>query len=140
MDTIPKYKIGTSIAVDKEKVLDYFSIYIDHKNENEELETYTCRDNSLLILQKSKEENKVFVKFHCNIEVNTQQKSISFPGKSWFLVFCNEIGCGIQNLNTKVIMPASDGAIMSDMFSSEAFRIAKHFASHPKDKPKHKTE
>lgn len=139
MEIIPKYKIGTSIAVDKQKVLDYFYIYIDHKNENEELETYTCKDNSLLIIQQSKEENKVFAKFHCNIEVNVQEKSTSFPRKSWFLVFCREIGCEIQNLSTKVIMPASDGAIMSDMFSSEAYRIAKHYASHPKDKPKNKT-
>ncbi len=136
MDIIPKYKIGTSIPVNKQKVLDYFSIYIDHKNENEKTETYTCTDNSLLILLQSKEENKVFVKFYCNIGVNTQDNSMNFPGKTWFLVFCQENGSGIQNLNTKVIMPASDGAIMSDLFSSEAFRIAKHFASQPKDKPK----
>lgn len=136
MHRIPKYKIGTSIAVDKQKVLDYFRMYIDHKNEHENGETYTCKDNSLLILQQSNEANNVFVKFHCAIEVNTQEKSTSFPGQSWFLAFCKEIGCDIQNVTTKVIMPASEGALLSDLFSSEAFRIANHCASHPKDIPK----
>lgn len=134
MNTIPKYKIGTSIAVDKQKVLDYFYKYIDHKKENENTETYVCKDSSILILQQGKEENKVFVKFHCTIAVNDQEESMTFPGKSWFLDFCKETGCNIQNLTTKVIIPASDGAITSDMFSSEAFRIAKHSASHPKNK------
>lgn len=133
MDIIPKYKIGTSIAVDKQRVLDYFHDYIDHKNEKEAHETYICKDDSLLVLQKSDQTGRVFVKFHCNIQVNARDKSVGFTGKSWFLMFCEEIGCEIQNLNTKVIMPASDGAIMSDLFSSEAFRKVSHAADHPKD-------
>ncbi len=140
MDSIPKFKIGTSIAVDKQKVLDYFYIYIDHKNEDKDIETYTCKDDSLLILQQSKEENKVFVKFHCNIKVNAQEQAMGFPGQSWFLDFCKEIGCEIQNLRTKIIMPASDGAILSDLLSSEGFRIAKQEAGRAKDKPDNRTE
>lgn len=134
MQIIPKYKLGTTIAIDKQKVLTYFDIYIDHKIENEEKEFYTCKDGSFLILLPSKIESKVFVKFHLNLQIDPFRKSVSFLGKIWFMNFCKENKSEIQNLRTKVFMPVSDGAIMSYIYTSESHRIAKHYAEHPKDR------
>jgi hypothetical protein len=134
MDIIPKHKLGTTIAVDKQKVLTYFNIYIDHKIEDREKEYYTCKDGSILILQPSNIESKVFVKFFLNLQIDPTRKSVSFIGKIWFMNFCKENNSEIQNLRTGVVMPVSDGAIMSDIFTSEAHRLARHYAEHPKDK------
>jgi hypothetical protein len=129
MPIIPKHKLGTSTAIDKQKVFDYFNIYIDYKIEDTERESYVCKDGSVLILQPSSIEGKIFVNFHINIEVD-------YTGKIWFMQFCRENNTEIQNLRTGIIMPVSDGAIMSDLWSSEASRISRHFANNPKDKQK----
>ena len=134
MEIIPKYKLGTIIAIEKQIVMDYFLTCIDFESEEAEKESYTCKDGSLLILQPSNNENKVFVKFHCNLQVNPQEKSVCFLGAGWFLDFCKKNNLEIQNLRTKTVMPSSEGAIMSDIFTSEAFRLAKHYVRHPKDR------
>lgn len=123
---IPKYKIGTTIPIDKQKVLDFFSVYIEYQKENAVKETYVCKGGSILILQPSEDEKQVWVKFHVNIEKD-------FYGKIWFMDFCRTHHSLIQNLRTKVISPVSDGAIMSEIYNSKEFRIANHFMSHPKD-------
>ncbi|WP_337085142.1 hypothetical protein [Elizabethkingia anophelis] len=135
INKIPKYKLGTTIAIDRLKVLSYFDIYIAHKNEGTEKETYTCKDGSILILQPGNIDTKVFVKFHLNL-LDPIENALSFPGKNWFIQFCRENNSEIQNLRTGVIMPVSNAYIMSDIFTSEAFRISRHYATHPKDKPK----
>jgi len=139
MDTIPKHKLGATISIDKWKVLEFFNPYIDHKVEDSEKETYVCKDNSLLILQQSDTDGKVFVKFHLNLLIDASRKSVSIQGKVWFMEFCKEHHSEIQNLRTGVVMPVSDGAIMSDIFTSEAFRLAKHYSQHPNDQNNKKT-
>ncbi|GAA4272518.1 hypothetical protein U6A24_09780 [Aquimarina gracilis] len=133
MDTALKHKLGTTIAIDKREVLDYFSVYINNQMEDSKNESYLCKDYSFLILQQSAIKGKVFVKFHLNFLIDASQKTMSFEGKNWFIRFCKTYNSEIQNLRTGVVMPASDGAIMSDIFTSEAFRRAKHRSQHPKD-------
>ncbi len=139
MDNTLKYKLGATIAIDKRKVLDYFSAYINYQVEDSKKESYVCKDYSLLILQQSDIKGKVFVKFHLNLHVDTSKKTMSSQGKIWFMQFCKEHNSEIQNLRTGVVMPVSDGAIMSDLFSSEAYRLAKHHFQHPNDKQNKKT-
>lgn len=127
MQYIPKYKIGTIIAIDRQKVFDFFSDYIAYKEEDATKETYVCKEGSLLILQPAENEEQVWVKFHVNIENG-------FLGKIWFMNFCRAHHSLIQNLRTKIVLPVSDGAIMSEIYSSEACRIMKHYWCHPKDK------
>lgn len=140
MDVIPKYKLGTTIAVDKLKVLAYFNIYIDHKNGETGKESYTCKDGSILILLQSNIESKVFVQFHLNLQVDPVERSVGFLGKIWFMKFCEENNSKIQNLRTGVVMPVSDGAIMSDIFTSESYRLARHYTEHPKDRKNGKSK
>ncbi|MEL1242838.1 hypothetical protein AAEO56_01080 [Flavobacterium sp. DGU11] len=124
---IPKYKIGTTICIDKIKVLDFYDRYIDHRKAHEQWEIYTLKDDSVLILKPSNEPNKIFVDLHLNIE-------IGFIGKIWFMEFCKDNHSKIKNLRTGIIMPVSDGAIMSDIYTSKSFGIANHFHNNPKDK------
>lgn len=123
-----KYKIGTTIAIDRQQVLDFFSPYINRPFEAAPTETYICREGSLLVLVPGDTEEKVFVHFHLNLYAAT------FEGKIWFMRFCSKHASEIKNLRSGAIMPVSDGAVLSDLFGSRAFRIAQHYIDNPKDK------
>lgn len=135
MNTNLKHKIGTTIAIDNQKVLNYFSKYIlsNQQLNDAKKNSYWCIDDSIIVLKPSENKEKVFVQFHLNFLVNPSKNSISFEGKIWFMEFCKKYNSEIKNLRTGVVMPVSDGAIMSDIFTSETFRLAKHRANHPKD-------
>lgn len=138
MDIIPKYRIGTTIAIEKQNVLSYFEKHIDCKNENETRESYTCKDGSILVLLPSDIASKVFVRFDLNL-FNPIDESVSFIGKIWFMNFCKENNSMIKNLRTGLVMPVSDGAVTSDIFHSKAFRVSLHLANNPKDKQNKRT-
>jgi len=140
MFIIPKHKLGTTVAIDKEKVLDYFEVYIDKKNEDTVKESYNCKDGSVIILRPSNIESKVFVKFHLNPQIDTIKRSVGYIELILIMKFCKENNSEIQNLRTGVVMPVSEGAIMSDIFTSEAHRIARHYANHPKDRQNTKSK
>lgn len=129
-----KYKIGTTIAIDRQKVLHFFSPYIDSPVEGATVETYTCREGSLLILLPSGIKENVFVQFHLNLNADPQNPEGDLEGKIWFMQCCKQYGSEIKNLRSGEILPVSDGAIMSDLFSTKAYRIASHFYNNPKDK------
>ncbi len=133
MEDTLKYKIGTTKPIDEKDVLKFFEVYIDHSIDIPEKGKYVCIDQSVLVLKLSGLEDNVYVEFHLNFEIDSTTQSLGFSGKDWFMKFCNAYNSEIKNLRTKVIMPVSDGAIMSDIRSSEAFKQAKHRAFHPKD-------
>ena len=56
---------------------------------------------------------------------------ISVSGKNWFLKFCKQYNSEIIFLNKKkkIILPASDGALTSAIFTSVAFLKAKKILS-----------
>lgn len=128
MEQQPKYKIGTTIAIERQQVLDFFSPYINRPFEAALTETYICREGSLLVLVPGDTPEKVFVQFHLNLYAETLE------GKIWFMSFCSIHASEIKNLRSGVIMPVSDGAILSDLFHSRAFRITQHYIDNPKDK------
>lgn len=128
MEQQPKYKIGTTIAVDRQQVLDFFSPYINRPFEATPTETYICREGSLLVLVPGDTPEKVFVQFHLNLYAETLE------GKIWFMKFCSKHASEIKNLRSGMIMPVSDGAILSELFRSRAFRITQHYIDNPKDK------
>lgn len=132
MNNLPKHKFGTTIAIEKQKIRDYFSNYFNHQTDGPE-ESYQLIDGSLLVLKPSGIPEKAFVHFHLKLQIDQEDKSVSFQGKNWLMDFCKEYDSQIQNLRTKVVMPVSEGAIMGDIMRSETFRLSLHAANHPKD-------
>lgn len=134
MQTIPKYKFSTTIPIDKQKVFDFFSTYIEYQIENAVWETYVCKDGSLLVLRPNNNEGSVWVYFHLNITVDQSRQSIGFIGINWMMNFCKEYHSEILNVRKKIVLPVSEGAVMSVIYTSIAFRIAQHYACNPKDR------
>ncbi len=128
------YKMGTTIAIDRQRVLDFFNTYISHSIASAPFETYLCREGSLLVLVPGDIKENVFVQFLLNLNSDKQEPGRELEGKIWFMKFCKQHNSWIKNLRSGTILPVSDGAIMSDMFSSRSFKIAQHQLNHPKDK------
>lgn len=68
-----------------------------------------------------------------NITVDQSRQSIGFIGINWMMSFCKEYHSEILNVRKKIILPVSEGAVMSVIYTSIAFRIAQHYAYNPKD-------
>lgn len=133
MQTIPKYKFSTTIPIDKQKVFDFFSTYIEYQIENAVWETYLCKDGSLLVLRPNNNEGSVWVYFHLNIAVNLSDRTITI-GINCFINFCKIHHSEIMNVRRGIVLPASEGAVMSVIYNSKSFRIADHYLWNPKDR------
>lgn len=129
------YKIGTTIPIKSEIILSFFAKHtVDERFNN--LTEFQLKDGSKIQLKRSLDDDKYFVNIYLkfNIIQNLGQKtnSLSFP-LQLILNFFTECNSQIKNLRTNVIMPISEGALLSDIFSTNQFRKAMQLASNPKD-------
>lgn len=131
MREIPKYKIGTTIPIDKDIIINYFKNVVDFNNVIETQKEYHFQDNSILILKKSLYKNQYFVNFYIQFQVS--DRAIEFKSTPFILKFFIENNSKIKRLNRKEIMYASEGALLSDIYHSRSFKIARHIAEHPKN-------
>lgn len=83
-----KYKTGSTIAIDRQQVPE-FSAYINNRQETATVETYSCRESSLLILLPSGKEGSVYVQFQLNLADDSRNQDIDMEGKIRFMNFCN---------------------------------------------------
>lgn len=133
MQTIPKYKFSSTIAIGRQKVFDFFNTYIEYQLTDAARETYVCKDGSWLVLRPSGTQECVWVTFLLNITVDRSRQLIGFIGINWMMIFCKENHSEIMNVCKGIILPVSEGAVMSVIINSMGFRIAKHYAENPKD-------
>ena len=72
----------------------------------------------------------------CKFDLLDESNSLNFRPLQKFLNFCAKYNISIRSTRNQAVLPASFGAVFSDMKSSKAFRQALHMSMHPKDQPK----
>lgn len=128
------YKLAINQALLKNQVLLFFDKFILRQEPYKKKKVYRLRDNSLLILHNSDNEEKVYVEFHCKLSPIKKEKAIRFLGLSWFEKFCLENNLEVKILEYNFAITPSKGTLLSYLFHSKVFGKARHMASHPKDK------
>ena len=125
---IPKYKLCTANSVEKEDALRYFIDFICEESLYKDKPAYRCVENSLLIFHSSGIENLIFLEIHCSIIGQPGTGTVSFESAMKFMKFCVSQKTDIKIPRNKCILPASEGALMSDLFNSQSFKKAMYNA------------
>ncbi len=123
---IPKYKLVALKPIERTLVMNFWDSFI--RQIPTEANLYECNDGSNIVLHNSNDEDLVFVEFQCQLSVT--ERSVSFGLAEQFLKFCRTYESSIRVLRNKSEIPASFGAMFSDMKNSLAFRKASHLAEH----------
>ena len=129
-ENIPKYKLCTANSVSKADAKLYFSNFIAEETLYKNKEAYECIEGSLLIFHPSGIENFIFLEIHCKIIAKPGTGSVSCKSVMKFMKFCVRQQTDIKIPRNKCIMPASEGALMSDLWNSQAFKKARHYAEY----------
>lgn len=125
---IPKYKLCTANSVNKFEALTYFTGFIYEETLYKNKPAYRCTENSLLILHPSGIENLIFLEMHCSIIGKPGTGRVDFKSAMKFMKFCVCQKTEMKIPRNKSILPASQGALMSDLFNSKSFKKAMHNA------------
>jgi len=133
---IPKFRLRTTITFELNEVKNYFNLKY---NVSPALGLNTHIKGADIILLEEKEK-RVIVEFHCSIKsLPDNEAGMDISSKNVALSFCKNFKTELISLHTKSTIPASDGALTSelfDLFKSSKFRKAWHFLNHPKDREK----
>lgn len=125
---IPKYKLCTANSVSKDDVLTFFADFISEKTLYKNKEAYRCIEDSLLVLHPSGVENLIFFEMHCSIIGKPRTGKVNFKSAIKFMKFCEMQKTHMKIPKNKSILPASEGALLSDIFNSQSFKKAMHNA------------
>lgn len=129
------YKIGSTIPIKRELIVSFFEKLIVEK-QSMNLYEFELKDGSKLLLKNSIDKDKFFVNIYLkfNIIKDEGQKSDTLRFSLYpILKFFTKCDSGMKNLRTNVEMAVSEGALLSDIYSSSQFRKALRIASNPKD-------
>lgn len=126
----PKYRVCTTIPVLRVDVRVAFTKHLVPCSP--ELLAWLCNDGSELIFHPSIDPQRFFVEFRCQFHSEILN-TVNFGLLPTVIQFCRVHGGWIKVIRSGSILPASSG-IYSDVFHSHAYRVAAHFASHPKDR------
>ena len=70
----------------------------------------------------------------CDFNLLDEEGNLNLLDIQHFINFCAERNVLIRSKRNGSVLPASFGAVFSDMKRSKAFRQALHIANHPKDR------
>ncbi|AFY57709.1 hypothetical protein Riv7116_5327 [Rivularia sp. PCC 7116] len=125
---IQKYKLCTANSVSKTDALTYFIDFICEETLYKNKPAYRCVEDSLLIFHPSGIENLIFLEIHCRIIGKPGTGRVNFKSAIKFMKFCVWQKTDMKIPRDKSIIPASEGALMSDLFNSQSFKKAMHNA------------
>ena len=125
---IPKYKLCTANSVSTTDALIYFTDFICEEIVYKNKPAYQCIEDSLLIFHPSSTNNLIFLEIHCSIVSKPGTGTVNFKSAMKFMKFCVWQNTDIKIPRNKSILPASEGALMSDLLNSQSFKKAMHNA------------
>jgi hypothetical protein len=130
---VPHYRLSTASSVKQEVV---WSHYFEGVVQPVIVGTPRCLElptGSVLVLYSSADPERVFVEIRCQFAL--VDNGVDLASAEDFLLFCESAGTAIRVGRNGNAIPASIGALLSDIKSSRAFRWALHLATHPRDIP-----
>ncbi|XXX75413.1 hypothetical protein WMF30_47970 [Sorangium sp. So ce134] len=126
----PKYRLSTVQAVAKDEALASFMDALPGPLLPEE-NLWRCQDGSSIVFKASKKNELFYMELQCQFHA-LPEGNVSFGLLPRMIEFCRIHGGALRTIRNNSILPASCG-IYSDVFSSNAYRIARHLANHPND-------
>jgi hypothetical protein len=112
--------------VSERLLLRRFSDHITRDNWSPKGRIYDCRDGSRFVLSKSDSPGFVFVELQAYLDEG-------FRMVEEFVAWCRVEQIGLRSVRNGRLLPASMGAVFSDMKRSKAFRSAAHKWANPRD-------
>ncbi len=92
---------------------------------------WACVDGSEIRFLPSEDKTRFYVEFRVRFHALAVNRGVSFGILPRVLALCQKHG-GDVKVRGGSVLPAT-GGIMSDVFHSEAYRLARHRAEHPTD-------
>ena len=126
----PRYRLGMTQAVARDRVYAGFEDVLLASVERVS-DLWPCVDGSAIVLKDGGGDGLVYVEFQCQFHVRRPDE-VGFGLLARAIAFCREHGGTMRLRRGKLTVPASESAL-SSVFSSRAFRVARHLAAHPRD-------
>lgn len=126
---IPKYRVCTTVPVQKNTVLENFKDCLSF-SPSIHLDTLNCDDGSVIVFQVSSIPNLYYFELQCLFHEGPEG-SVNFGLLPRMLQFCKEVGCEMKVVRNNTVLPAT-GGIFSDVFHSKAYKAITHKVNHPK--------
>ena len=132
MNTKPQpYRLQSVAPISRQAVLKVFSGAICSSTDLEG-PVWSCLDGSQLKFAVSSYTDLFFVEFACQFQV-VANGGVGFGDLGRFVQLCMEHGGRVKSVRNNSILSASEGAVLSDVFWSKAYRMARHLAEHPRN-------
>jgi|SRR5882672_3628873 len=121
------YRLSVTASVSERLWLRRFSVHIVRDSLSPEGRIYDCWDGSRFVLSESDSPEFVFVELQACLDEGVRMVEE-------FVAWCRDEPVGLRSVRNGSLLPASMGAIFSDMKWSKAFRSASHKWNHPRDR------
>lgn len=97
-----------------------------------ETDQWRLQDGSVLLFNPSATPGEHYVEFQCQFQA-LPDGTVHYGLLAQFLALCQQSTGQVKIVRNGTVVPASGGAVMSDVRSSRAGAVARHMAGHPKD-------
>jgi hypothetical protein len=130
---VPHYRLTTGATVRLDAVWTHFFEGATQPVTPGVAQTFQLPTGSVLIVRPSCDPERVFVEIRCRFPL--LDNGVDLASAEDFTMFCAAQGSAIRVARNGTTIPASIGAVISDIKWSRAFRRALHLACHPHDYP-----
>ena len=125
----PKYRVCTIEPVPKADVARAFAGELSVAPPDSS--AWHCTDGTELVFHPSGESEQFFVEFRCQFRAEPT-RAVNYGLLPKVIEFCQSHGRKLKVVRSGSVIAAS-GGVYSDVFRSQANRVAQHLALHPKD-------
>jgi hypothetical protein len=127
----PRYRLRTVTPISRQAVLDAFGAELDSAIDSN-ASVWETKDGEVLKFTSADDPDVFHVEFMCRFRVGAD-RDVAFGNLGLFVALCQRSDGRIKIVRNNSVVKAS-GGIMSDVFRSQAYRIASHLAENPKDR------
>ena len=128
---VPKYRLATATAVRCDDVWSHYFGGVAQLAVLGGSHSIDLPTGSVLVLHSSLDPDRVFVEMHCQLV--PMQRGVDLASAEDFVLFCASSGSAIRIVRNRHTIPASSGALFSDLKWSRSYRWAMHLACNPRD-------